>query len=264
MRSRLLLSLLLATATAAGAQEQPAPPPPDVRGPAVPLAKAPTAVAPQVATPRADAPSAAAPTPPLAPAQAGAAAGGHADAPAPAHADDAAGAAGSDAAAAAAAIRGLGRKGEGSGASREPPVPPSLTGRALAEELRRSAGGRANEKEALAAERARLEKLAKEIGEARAALKVETDRLGALVNTSAAKGRKPGAKGGVPPLDTLAKTVKNMKSDQAAALLGRVDRSLAAALLERMKPGEAAAVLDRMDGATSAALVALIARKESP
>jgi flagellar motility protein MotE (MotC chaperone) len=151
-------------------------------------------------------------------------------------------------------------------------VPPSLSGRALAEELRRSAGGRASEKEALAAERARLEKLSKEIAEARAALKAETERLSAHVKTAAEttpKGQKPGARPGAKGapssgIENLSRTVKSMKSDQAAALLTKVDRSLAAALLQRMKPAEAAAVLDRMDGATSAALVALIARKDAP
>ncbi|MBK9518754.1 MAG: hypothetical protein IPO09_15680 [Anaeromyxobacter sp.] len=182
-------------------------------------------------------------------------------------------AAAGDAATAAAAVRGLtGGKKEPAPASREPPVPPTLTGKALAEELRRSAGGRATDQEALAAERARLDRLTKEIAEARAALKAETGRLEALVTQAAeaqaraAKGAKPrpGQKGPAAPFEALAKTMKSMKADQAAALLTRLDRPLAATLLAGMKPAEAAAVLEKMDSATSASLVTLLAKKESP
>lgn len=241
-----LLAATLAVAPAALAEDRSGPLAPEARAPAAPVAPTPVAEPPKAEAPHASTPAAPA--------------GDH---PAPAAAEPAA---------------------EGSDDPRrphsidekrkpKPPVPPSLTGRALAEELRRSAGGRAGEKESLAAERARLEKLQKEITEARAALKAETEKLEALVKSAAGSswakgarpGQKPGQKGGpVDPVEGLSRTVKAMKPDQAASLLGRIDRSLAAALLERMKPAEAAGVLDRMDGATSAALVALIARKEAP
>lgn len=281
MRSRLLAALLLAAAPLGRAEEHPAPPPPEVRGPAMPLARAtgPSAEAPLAPAPVAEPPpppSAAAPAGPLPPAPPAGDAGPTLAAPephpgaTPAPGEDHAGGAARDAAAAAAAVRGRPQdRRPAPGAAREAAVPPALTGRALAEELRRSAGGRASEQEALAAERARLEKLSAEIADARAALKKETERLGELVKAApgagAGLGRRPGAKGAPPSaLESISRTLKNMKPDQAAGLLGRLDRPLAAALLIRMKPGDAAAVLDRMNGEQSAALVTLLARKESP
>ena len=173
---------------------------------------------------------------------------------------------------------------------REPVAPPTIGGKALAEELRKASSERAGERESVQAERARLEKLAAEIAEARAALQLETQRLTAAVKITAeagaakaqpgeggkkgegsakdaAKARpaaRPGAKPEPTPLEALAKTLKAMKPDQAALLLAKVDKPLAVELLRHMKPADAAAVLDKMDPGTSAPLVSHLAHKEAP
>jgi flagellar motility protein MotE (MotC chaperone) len=145
-------------------------------------------------------------------------------------------------------------------------IPPSLTAGALADELRRSSRERQSEKAALAEERARLEKLASDIAATRAALKQETERLQELLAAGSARAKRPKngklKKGELPPSPVvdLAKTVKGMKPDAAAALLSRLDRALAAAILEQMRAADAAAVVDRMDPGTGAALFALLAR----
>jgi flagellar motility protein MotE (MotC chaperone) len=168
----------------------------------------------------------------------------------------------------------------------EPVAPPTIGGKALAEELRKASSERAVERESVQAERARLEKLAAEIGEARAALQLETQRLTAVVKNTAeagaAKGQpgeggkrgagtarsrpgaRPGARHEPTPLEALAKTLKAMKPDQAALLLAKVDKPLAVELLRHMKPADAAAVLDKMDPGSSAPLVSQLAYQEAP
>jgi hypothetical protein len=74
----------------------------------------------------------------------------------------------------------------------EPLAPPTIGGKALAEELRRASSERAGERESVQAERARLEKLAAEIAEARAALQLETQRLTAAVKNAAEAGAAKG------------------------------------------------------------------------
>jgi len=140
-----------------------------------------------------------------------------------------------------------------------PPVP-ALTPRALSDELRRSARERAKEQARLEAERERLARQAKEIAEARAALKEETARLEGLLGKGAGGPGKAGTSGEAAPLDALARTVKGMKAEQAAALLTRLDRALAAAILERMRPADAAVVMDKLDPSVGAQLFALLTR----
>ncbi|HVO19334.1 MAG TPA: hypothetical protein VMU15_08770 [Anaeromyxobacter sp.] len=143
-------------------------------------------------------------------------------------------------------------------------TPPSLSARALLDELRRSARDRQGEQGSLAEQRKKLEALAQEIEKSRAALREETARLQAAVAT-AAKAEKPGPggqKAGTSSLDTLAKTTKGMKAEQAAAMLTRLDRGLAAAILNHMRPGDSALVLEKMEPATAAALLALLAGKD--
>ena len=107
----------------------------------------------------------------------------------------------------------------------------------------------------------------------RAQLREETDRLVSFVElggeelkpggarywpTRLAQLSDPKASGGKSQLDTLAKTVKAMKPEQAASLVARLDKNLGAALLGRMKPADASAVMDRLKPEQVAELVGLM------
>ena len=144
-------------------------------------------------------------------------------------------------------------------------TPPSLTSRALLDELRRSAKDRQAEQATIADQRQKLEELKQEIEKSRTALREETKRLQALLAANAAR-QESRASSKVPskeePLKALAKTTRGMKAEQAAAVLGKLDRSLAAAILARMRPTDAAAVLEKMEPATSASLMAALAGKD--
>ena len=160
-------------------------------------------------------------------------------------------------------------------------VPAALGAPALCAELSRSAKARAeeiarieNEKAALAAERAELQKLARQIETARAQLREETDRLASFVDL-ASEESKPGSSGywrnrlakagptTVPAdsFETLAKTVKAMKPAAAAELVSKLDRHLGAAVLERLRPQDASAVLDRIKPDLAAELFNLLAQR---
>jgi flagellar motility protein MotE (MotC chaperone) len=159
-------------------------------------------------------------------------------------------------------------------------VPPALSSRALLEELRRTSKDRQSEQASLAQQAQKLQALQQDIERSRAALRDETAHLQALVAAAAKAPREPGhppegkggdTRAGAPkagakpeptPLETLAKTARGMKPDQAAAMMAQLDRGLAASILDHMKPAEAALVLEKMEPATSAALVALLARKD--
>ncbi|HET6439939.1 MAG TPA: hypothetical protein VFG59_17875 [Anaeromyxobacter sp.] len=140
-------------------------------------------------------------------------------------------------------------------------TPPSLTARALLEELRRTSKERQAEQGGMAEQRQKLEALKQEIEKSREALREETKRLQELVTTA---GVPDGAKrqAGKDPLDALAKTARGMKPEQAAAMMAKLDRGLAVLLLSRMRPADAALLLEKMEPATSAALVSLLARKD--
>lgn len=149
--------------------------------------------------------------------------------------------------------------------------PPSLTTNALRDELRSSTRRRQDELAAIARERSRLEKLSAEIATARAALEAETARLdekvkkaelGASAATSQAQPF-PSRQGGKPPAPTLAKTLKGMRAEQAATLISRLDRRLAADLLRQMRPADAGGVLEKMKPETAAELFSLMASSET-
>ena len=112
-----------------------------------------------------------------------------------------------------------------------------------------------------------------EIATARAALRTETEKLEALISkrdeNAAADAAKPVAVAAPqvkqpPPatrpqeLEALAKTVKSMKPEAAAALIQRSDPQLAAQLLKRMKPADAGAVMDRLKPELAADLMVLM------
>jgi len=139
-----------------------------------------------------------------------------------------------------------------------PVVPPSLTSKAFLDEMRASAREQKAQKQRRDDDRARLESLAKEIAEARASLRQETERLEA-----AAKKPQPGAFGSpeakAKSYLALAKTVKGMRPEKAAELVSNLDRPLAVELLRRIRPSDAAAILEKLKAETAADLVARMA-----
>ncbi|MFZ5439601.1 MAG: hypothetical protein ACOZQL_06315 [Myxococcota bacterium] len=161
------------------------------------------------------------------------------------------------------------------------PVPPQLTRKALCGEVLRTskelAGIRKkldDERAAIQTERVQLEKLKAEITEARAGLRAETEKLEALLAKRGEGGTEPApaakteptrAEAKPPPpapkpqdLDALAKTMKSMKPEAAAALIQRSEPQLAAALLRRMKPADAGAVMDRLKPELAADLLTIM------
>ena len=144
------------------------------------------------------------------------------------------------------------------------PTPPALSATALRDELRASSRKRQEELAALGRERARLEKLTADIASARTALREETARLDERAKKAAAeraggRGGPGGAGQGEKQVVALAKTLKGMKPDQAAALVARLDRPLAIDLLRRMRPGDAAVVLEKVKPELAAELFSMMA-----
>ena len=153
------------------------------------------------------------------------------------------------------------------------PTPPPLTRKALCGELTRTnkelGAARAKletDRKALDAERKELEKLKAEIATARAGLRLETDKLeGLLAKRGDAPVHVESDKHVARPstarpeeLDALARTIKSMKPESAAALVQRTEPNLAAALLKRMKPADAGAVMDRLKPDLAADLLVLM------
>ncbi len=158
---------------------------------------------------------------------------------------------------------------------------PSLAPLAMCAELRQNGEERASkknrwqeERKALATERARLEKLASDIAAAREGLKAETARLEKLINANAARRPVPAtapeetvAKAAAPKkadpaqLATLAKTMKAMKPEQAAALVQRLDRALAVDLIGRMSPALAGAVIAKLSPELAAEMMTSLATR---
>jgi flagellar motility protein MotE (MotC chaperone) len=150
-------------------------------------------------------------------------------------------------------------------------TPPAISTAALRDELASSARRRQEELATIARERTRLEKLLADVAAARASLKEETERLEARTRRAEASGpapkaapekpaahpaRKPDEK---PPAEAMAKALKGMKIDAAAALLAKLDQPLAVDLLRRMRPGDAGALLEKLKPEAAAQLVAALA-----
>lgn len=167
------------------------------------------------------------------------------------------------------------------------PLPPSLAPGALREELRKASqqipGDRKQleeERRQLEEERSRLEALATDLAKARNALREETAKLEEMLQHEPPKRQTqqravqaplqqqaaPAAPEG-DRLDTLAKSIRGMRSEQAAALLTRLPRPLAAGLLLRLRPNEAGPILDKLTPDVAAELVgqvlALPSREET-
>jgi len=160
-------------------------------------------------------------------------------------------------------------------AEADPPkqTPRSLSGAALADELRDASRRRQQELSAIRSEREALEKLRQEIEASRKALREETARLDERIKAAHEAPLPPargaarvansapvaGARDGKPPVDALAKTLKGMKPEQAAVLITRLDKPLAVELLRHMRPGDAAILLERMKPEAAADLFVQLA-----
>jgi flagellar motility protein MotE (MotC chaperone) len=162
------------------------------------------------------------------------------------------------------------RKAEAAGAASEEPAPPTgppLKISALRDEMNRPP--RKEERGTLHAERERLEQLAAEINKAREELRQDTARLEAMLAARDAAGANGGATNdsGEPakkipsPLDNLAKAIRGMKPEQAAPILSRVERKLAADVLLRMPGADAGKVMGVCKPEVAAELAAEIASR---
>ena len=156
-----------------------------------------------------------------------------------------------------------------------------MTTTALKNELRQSLSA-PTEVVAPVSDRTRLEQLASEITQAREQLRQETARLEALIKQ---RGSCDGEARGLPSesspsatvtaaaakdmareqLESVSKTMKGMKPEQAAAVVSRLDHRLAAEVLRRMRPADAGAVMGYLKPELAAELATEIAtRKPSP
>lgn len=158
-------------------------------------------------------------------------------------------------------------------------VPPGLTLAALRSQLAKAQGAPA-EASAPAAETGPNATLA-DIERAREALRQETARLEALLKATGNCGGSVGMPIGdglatptaVSPaalreapteqIDSLSKAIKGMKPEQAAALMARLDRGLAAEIMRRMKPVDAGAILGLVKPELAAELATQIATRKS-
>ena len=150
-----------------------------------------------------------------------------------------------------------------------PTVPPSLSSKAFLDEVRQTAVEQRSSRQRREDDRARLERLAKEIAEARAALRQETERLEVAKKASEQRrpppapapadgsAARPATEAG--PYGALAKTVKGMRPEKAAEIVAHLDRALAVELLRRIRPGDAAVILEKLRPETAAELVGRMA-----
>ncbi len=152
-------------------------------------------------------------------------------------------------------------------------VAPALTATALRDELRARSQQRREELAALARQKEELQRLAAEVAAARMALDAAqrapaADPKGAPPKDDkgdAARDAKPSVASPATSPEALAKTVKGMKSDQAAILVQKLDRGLAVEVLRRMRPADTAAILEKLKPDTAAELFsAMAARGAAP
>ena len=153
------------------------------------------------------------------------------------------------------------------------PITPPIKLSALREEMSRPPAHH-DEHAATRAERERLERLAAEINKAREGLRQDTAKLEAMLaardampSPVASSGTPSEGDGGEPakkvpsPLDNLAKAIRGMKPEQAAPIISRVDRKLAADVLLRMPGADAGKVLGVCKPEVAAELAAEIASR---
>jgi flagellar motility protein MotE (MotC chaperone) len=164
-------------------------------------------------------------------------------------------------------------------------VPPALTLSSLQQEMGKGIRKTTETNASAGSERERLEQLAADIAKAREALRVETARLEALLKASGNCGGGGGIGmlmgdplSGAPAvsaaslreapneqIDSVSKALKGMKPEQAAAVIARLDRGLAAEVLRRMRPADAGSVMGIIKPELAAELATEIAlRKPTP
>ncbi|MES1204915.1 MAG: hypothetical protein ABUS79_03170 [Pseudomonadota bacterium] len=162
------------------------------------------------------------------------------------------------------------RVGEGP----SPANPPPLTIGGLREEARRE--GSAIQIDADAPALTKVEQMLAEISKTREAMREETARLEGMMNES---GEGAGGGGGAPasaggdaaaagtgkppknPLDVLAKALRGIKPEQAAPIVARLDKRLAATVLLRMPPVDAGKIMGALKPETAAELATQIAMR---
>jgi flagellar motility protein MotE (MotC chaperone) len=151
-------------------------------------------------------------------------------------------------------------------------VPPGLTLAALRTQLAKTAGPEPSTEP----HDTQSDSVA-DIEKAREALRQETARLEALLKTAGSCGGtgmpigepmsplSPAAIREAPgeQIDAVSKAIKGMKPEQAAAMVGRLDRVLAAEILRRMKSSDAGAILGLLKPELAAELATQIATQKS-
>lgn len=152
-----------------------------------------------------------------------------------------------------------------------PASPPPLTIAGLREEIHREGGTVALDP--MAPSRMKLEQMLQEVTKARASLHDETAKLEAMLTQDGGDGATAGSGGGAAapggkpaknPLDVLAKALRGIKPEQAAPIVTRLERRLAATVLQRMPPVDAGKIMGAMKPDTAAELATQIAMRPLP
>jgi hypothetical protein len=156
-----------------------------------------------------------------------------------------------------------------------PASPPPLTMAGLRDQTHRD--GVAGTIDPSMPARSKLEQMLAEIAKARVSLHEDTARLEAMMTTDnnddstppSAAGGGAGVAGATKgaaknPLDVLAKALRGIKPEQAAPIVSRLDKRLAAKVLQRMPPVDAGKILGAMKPDTAAELATQIAMRAPP
>jgi flagellar motility protein MotE (MotC chaperone) len=153
-------------------------------------------------------------------------------------------------------------------------VPPGLTLAALRSQLAKSPTADSQPPSATEHSTAPPEQMLAEIAKARESLRQETARLETLIkangNCQQRENYSEGSSMGPVDLheapgeqiDSVSKAMKGMKPEQAAALVSRLNRGLAAEILRRMKATDAGAILGMLKPELAADLATEIATKK--
>ncbi|MEO5769961.1 MAG: hypothetical protein ABIS92_16525 [Polyangia bacterium] len=151
-----------------------------------------------------------------------------------------------------------------------PASPPPLTIAGLREEIHREGGAVALDP--MAPSRMKLEQMLQEVTKARVSLHEETAKLEAMLTQDGGDGAAgpgggaaaPGGKPAKNPLDVLAKALRGIKPEQAAPIVTRLEKRLAATVLQRMPPVDAGKIMGAMKPDTAAELATQIAMRPLP
>ncbi len=152
-----------------------------------------------------------------------------------------------------------------------PASPPPLTMAGLRDEIQRESSSGAIDPATPA--RTKVEQMLAEVTKARAALHADTDRLEAMLTANDGAGETNSAGGGPAsgagkpaaknPLDILAKALRGIKPAEAAPIVSRLDKRLAANVLQRMPPADAGKIMGAMKPDNAAELATQIAMRQS-